>query len=61
MTFKMGERVTVTYPPNYNRKTEMVCSGEVIGKIEDKEEYVVRLDNKQIVYPKTKMMERGLI
>lgn len=61
MTFNNNDRVIVTYPPNYNRRKELECSGVVCGKIKDKEEYVVRLDSGQIVYPKTEMIERSLI
>ena len=60
-TFNNGDRVQVTYPPNYNRKKELVCSGVIRGKISDKEEYVVKLDSGQIVYPKTEMIERSLL
>jgi hypothetical protein len=60
-TFNNGEEVTVTYPPNYNRKKEMVCSGVIRGKIKDKEEYVVKLYSGQVVYIKTEMIERGLL
>ena len=61
MEFRHGERVMVTFPPNYHRKTELVCSGEIRGKIQDKEEYVVKLDGGQIVYPKTELIERSLL
>jgi len=59
MTIDIGDRVTVTYPPTYNRKREMVCSGVVRG-MGDKE-YVVKLDNGAVVYPKKEMVERCLI
>lgn len=61
MTFKDGDKVIVIYPPNYNHKKELECSGEICGKIKDKEKYVMRLHTGQIVYPKTEMIERSLI
>ena len=60
-TFNNGDRVQVTYPPTHNRKKDLVCSGVIRGKISDKEEYVVKLDSGQIVYPKTEMIERSLL
>lgn len=60
-TFNNGDRVQVTYPPTHNRKKELVCSGVIRGQIRDTNEYVVKLDSGQIVYPKTRMIERSLL